>query len=111
MIFPLIFGIAGIAVLLWLGFWQLQRMEWKNAALAEIDARISAPAVPLPLNPNKADHNRLSVEVELLLSTDELHVLTSQKNKGPGFLIIRTGLLVGTDRLIMVDFGLSLIHI
>lgn len=105
MIFPLIFGIAGIVVLLWLGFWQLQRMEWKTAALAEIDARISAPAVPLPLNPNKADHNRLSVEVELLLGTDELHVLTSQKNKGPGFLVIRTGLLVGTDRLIMVDFG------
>ena len=37
--------IAGVAVLLRLGFWQKARLEWKRAYLAEIDAAVKAPPV------------------------------------------------------------------
>ncbi|MDH5453820.1 MAG: SURF1 family protein, partial [Paracoccaceae bacterium] len=35
-------GAGGIAILLSLGIWQLQRLEWKKTVLAEIDAQIHA---------------------------------------------------------------------
>ena len=37
--------IAGVAVLLRLGFWQKARLEWKRAYLTEIDAAVEAPPV------------------------------------------------------------------
>ncbi len=46
--FPVVMGIAGCAVLIALGTWQLRRLEWKEAILAEIDARIVAAPVELP---------------------------------------------------------------
>ena len=33
MIFPIIFGITGIAILLALGTWQVKRMGWKTLSL------------------------------------------------------------------------------
>ena len=39
-ILPLLFGMLGCAILLKLGFWQLDRLAWKQALLADIDARI-----------------------------------------------------------------------
>jgi surfeit locus 1 family protein len=37
----------GVALGITLGLWQLQRLEWKEAIIAAVDARIHAPAVPL----------------------------------------------------------------
>ena len=45
---PLVLGIAGFAILVSLGFWQLRRLEWKEAMLAEIARGIDADPVPLP---------------------------------------------------------------
>jgi len=47
LILPLLFGLAGFVVLAALGLWQLQRMEWKQGAIAEIEARIGADPVPV----------------------------------------------------------------
>ncbi|HYE45306.1 MAG TPA: SURF1 family protein [Caulobacter sp.] len=48
--FPLVltvFTAAALAILLWLGTWQLQRMAWKAHLLARIEANKAAPPVPL----------------------------------------------------------------
>ena len=37
-----------LAVLLALGTWQLQRLEWKEALIADIQAGMEAPTQPLP---------------------------------------------------------------
>lgn len=47
------YGLAGLLVLLALagialGIWQVQRMQWKAALIASVDARITAPPVPAP---------------------------------------------------------------
>jgi len=57
LIFPVLLGVVGCAILLWLGFWQLQRLEWKEGILADIDARIAADPVPLSLNVSRALDN------------------------------------------------------
>ena len=105
MIFPIFFGLSGIAVLLWLGAWQLQRMAWKNDILAQIEAGIVAPPVALPARPDPKTDNRLSVKVEALIGFDEAHVLYSTKRSGPGFLVIVTGLTKPDDRRVLIDMG------
>lgn len=39
--------LAALAVLLSLGTWQVQRLQWKEALIATIDQRLAAPPVPL----------------------------------------------------------------
>ena len=49
---PLVIGIAGAAVLVALGVWQVQRLAWKEALLADIEARIASEPVALPADPD-----------------------------------------------------------
>ena len=51
MIAPLLFGVLGVAVLVWLGVWQVQRLAWKTAILAEIDAKLAPAPVAVPADP------------------------------------------------------------
>jgi surfeit locus 1 family protein len=46
--FPGIAALAGIAVLLALGFWQLNRLAWKEALIARVEMRFDAPPAPAP---------------------------------------------------------------
>lgn len=41
-------GILALALLISLGTWQLQRLAWKNDLTARVEARVDAPAIPLP---------------------------------------------------------------
>ena len=43
----LVLGVAALCVLIALGWWQKNRLEWKEGLLAEIEANVSAPALPL----------------------------------------------------------------
>ncbi|KAJ56013.1 hypothetical protein ACMU_09630 [Actibacterium mucosum KCTC 23349] len=83
-ILPLIFGLAGAAALISLGLWQMQRLEWKEGVLAEIEAKISADPVPLGDAPNKYQPVRLQGD----LAASELHVLVSRKLVGAGYRVI-----------------------
>jgi len=47
LLWPTVFAAAGLAVLIGLGTWQLQRKAWKEAIVARIAARVTAPPVPL----------------------------------------------------------------
>lgn len=47
---PCLFSLAGVAVLLALGLWQVERLWWKNELIAQIDAR--SRAAPKPLAPS-----------------------------------------------------------
>lgn len=105
MIFPLVFGLVGIGILISLGVWQVQRMSWKNAGLDEIAEKITAAPIRLPLIPIKEKHNRLSVSVDVKLGSDEIHVITSKKNSGPGFLVIIPAFETTQKRDIMIDMG------
>lgn len=103
LIFPIVLGIAGVAVLVSLGIWQMQRLAWKESVLAEITAQISQPAVSLPANPNPDEHTYLPVRVAGVTETNELHLLVSQKNIGAGYRIVQP--LVADGRRIMIDRG------
>ena len=50
-IFPVLLGLVGIAILLSLGFWQMRRLAWKEALLADINARIGSTPVQIATLP------------------------------------------------------------
>ena len=103
LILPLIFGLLGAAVLVGLGVWQIQRLDWKEAILADIDARITATPVALPAAPDAQADRYLPVTFTGQVQDPAIRVLVSQKQVGAGYRIIRP-VQVG-ERRIMVDLG------
>ena len=106
---PILFGVIGTCILVALGVWQMQRLEWKEAIIAKIEARMTAEPVDLPDDPNPEDHRLLRVQVSGKMGTPEIHVISSIKRLGAGYRVIVPMELgdqnQGTGRWIMVDLG------
>ncbi|MBK0328296.1 SURF1 family protein [Rhodobacteraceae bacterium F11138] len=103
-LFLLIFGVAGCAVLIGLGTWQVQRLAWKQGVLAQIESRIAADPLPLPAAPDPDADKYLPVTVTGTILPDELHVLVSRKHVGAGYRIIAP-FLTEDGRRILLDRG------
>lgn len=102
---PLLFGVLGCAVLAGLGIWQLQRLDQKDALLADLQARIAAEPGRLPLAPNPEDDRYRPVAVTGNPAGMPLRVLVSQKAKGAGYRII-SPMRLPDGRVIMADLGI-----
>ncbi|WP_170782860.1 SURF1 family protein [Ruegeria lacuscaerulensis] len=102
-LFLLIFGLAGLGVLLSLGVWQVQRLAWKEGVLAEIDSRIAADPVDLPPSVSEDTDKYLPVTISGDMEPGEIHVLVSVKQVGAGYRIIQS--FSTEDRTILVDRG------
>ncbi|HQU69483.1 MAG TPA: SURF1 family protein [Albidovulum sp.] len=105
-LFPLILGLGGIAILMSLGFWQLRRLEWKEAMLAEIAAKIAAVPVPIDnlAKPDPATDMYLPVSIEGTTTGQELLVLSGRKGQGAGYEVI-AAYETGGGRRILLDRG------
>ncbi|MDK3073283.1 SURF1 family protein [Sedimentitalea sp. JM2-8] len=103
-LFLLIFGLTGVGILVGLGTWQVQRLSWKQAILAEIETRIAADPVSLPAGIDPARDKYLPVRVSGEIEPGELHVLVSVKQVGAGYRVIAP-LLTGDGRRILLDRG------
>jgi len=104
MILPLVFGLAGAAILVGLGIWQLQRLEWKRGVLAGMEARISAAPVALPAAPGPEADNYRAVRLAGRIGAEELHVLVTRKSFGPGFRVVAP-FETADGRRILLDRG------
>ena len=47
-LWPTVLTLLGVAILIALGTWQVERLHWKEALIAERAAQLAAPAEPLP---------------------------------------------------------------
>ena len=103
MIFPLLLGLVGGAILISLGVWQLQRLAWKEGILAQIEARIQADPVALPVAPDKEADQYLPVEVKGTFTGEGLDVLVSRKQSGAGYRVI--AVMETGGRRVLVDRG------
>lgn len=103
-IFPVVIGLAGTAVLASLGVWQLQRLDWKEGVLAEIESRIVAEPVALPAAPDPDADKYLPIVAEGAILARTLHVLTSVPRVGPGHRLI-SAFRLEDGRLVMLDEG------
>ena len=101
---PLLIGLTGAGILVSLGAWQMQRLDWKRGVLAEIEARISGAAMPLPQLVDPAAQRYQPVDLSGSIGDGELHVLVSVKQRGAGYRVI-SPFTTDDGRSLLVDRG------
>lgn len=103
---PVLITLFGVALLVGLGTWQVQRMIWKDALLQRIETRMAAAPVSLPpgvINPEDWEYRRVGLSGRFL-HDQELHLYAIGANGRPGFRVI-TPLLRGDGLPVLVDRG------
>jgi len=105
-VFPLILGAFGVSVLIGLGLWQLRRLDWKEAMLAEVAAQIGADPVDLAgiAAPDPGTDRFRPVTVSGRTTGHEILVVSGMAGAGPGYEVISSFEIAG-GRRIMLDRG------
>ena len=98
---PALIGAIGAAILLSLGVWQVQRLEWKRGVLDEIESTISGPPQPLPADPAPDVHRYQPVALDGRVEPEALYVLVSVKRQGAGWRAISAFETEGGRRLLL----------
>lgn len=99
--------VIATAILVGLGVWQLQRLQWKLALIAEVESHMTAP--PLPLNQalkNTADamqYRRVALEGRFD-NAKEAYVFTTREG-GEAVYHVLTPFLTGDGHSLLVDRG------
>lgn len=87
-LWPSVFLLVSLPILLWLGTWQLQRLEWKLGLIAKLEDRLSAAPVPLDTQQLTAadEYRRFTVKGAYRPGV-EFHWLTTSDTLGVGYLV------------------------
>jgi surfeit locus 1 family protein len=112
---PTMAALLGVAVLLGLGTWQMERKVWKEGLIATLSERLSAPPAALPgrsawpqLTAEGAEFRRVSFRAEFL-NDREAFVYTAGSSlrpdvSGPGYWVF-TPARLADGSLVVVDRG------
>ncbi|MGH6825529.1 SURF1 family protein [Methyloceanibacter sp.] len=99
---------AALAVLIGLGLWQLQRLQWKEGLIAQIEARVKAEPVSLKEAVARAgageDVSYLRVRTEGLFDNAKERYLFAVSDGTPGWHVIAP-LRTADGEVVLVDRG------
>lgn len=104
MIVPVLFGLAGAALLISLGVWQVQRLTWKQGILSEIEEMANGTPGTLAAALEPVFVKYAPVRMAGRTGQAEVHVLVSRKNIGAGYRVI-TGFDMNSGRRVLLDRG------
>ena len=111
MLIPVAFVLGGLAVLLSLGTWQVERKAWKETLIATLTERLSAEPVELPpafewsrLTPENAEFRRVKLRADF--RSDGALAFTSGSAlrddvKAPGYFVFAGGRLPGGQHVVV----------
>ncbi|HUK08216.1 MAG TPA: SURF1 family protein [Stellaceae bacterium] len=102
-----IWAFLGFCVLIGLGTWQIQRLHWKEGLIAQRDAALSAPPVPLPRNAAAAaelDFHRVEAEGQFL-HEHEFYLNATERRSGRGGFLVLTPLRLEDGAIVLVERG------
>jgi surfeit locus 1 family protein len=99
--------LIGVAILVRLGFWQLDRLAQRRAINAALAARMAEPPVPLtPAIAGAADQEYRHVEARGVFDSSKEIVQRNRALDGaPGVHVLTPLRLAGSDAAILVDRG------
>jgi surfeit locus 1 family protein len=107
----LVFGVVGVAILLALMTWQLQRLSWKLDLIATLESRLAQPPMPLPAAPDPtADEFRRVTLQGRFTGAPGSHgfpdaaYLTTLRPDGAGYRLVQP-FQTSDGRLVLVDRG------
>ena len=98
--------LIGIALLLSLGFWQLDRRAWKRDLIASIEERSNTPPIALPGQLEEVpDLEFLRAEAGGVFDHEQELYLVARTLEGKVGFHVLTPLKLGDGRLLLVDRG------
>jgi surfeit locus 1 family protein len=103
---PTVFTIPAVLLMLGLGVWQLERLQWKTAIIAERTERTSAAPIPLPgpeADVAGLEYDRVQVE-GTYLHDKEIYLGARSLNGNAGYHLMTPFRLKG-GRILFVDRG------
>ena len=111
---PGVAAFCALAVLLWLGTWQVQRKIWKEALIATVTERFAAPPVRLPppaewprLDSSNDEFRRVTFPAAWLNDKEALVYTTGSSLRadaaGPGYWVFTPARVLGG--IVMVNRG------
>jgi len=100
--------LPALAVLIGFGTWQVHRLSWKTELIERMQARLSAPAIPLPENITAANIDDLEFTHVRLTGTfrhaDEMIVLARPRKGEVGSRVV-TPMESESGRVVLIDRG------
>lgn len=105
-LWPTLVTLAALAGLVALGTWQVQRLHWKEALIAELDARMRAPPAALPAeiaDPAALEYRPVRL-VGRFLHGKELYLGARAREGRVGFHVV-TPMELEDGRVVLVDRG------
>ena len=110
LLWPTVVTVPGVALLAGLGTWQVERLEWKTALIAERESRLARPVAVLRHAPERTDDldfRRVAVRGEYL--HDREFRLLSRTSKGRAGVHVVTPLLLRPPlpeaRVVLINRG------
>lgn len=106
LLWPSLFWLGMVAVLVGLGTWQIQRLYWKEALIAQLNATMASPPTALPAKANSLQELEFH-HVKFTgtyLNKDELYRHAIDKDGKPGFHVVTPFKLAGGG-IVLVDRG------
>jgi cytochrome oxidase assembly protein ShyY1 len=116
LLIPGLCTLFGLAVLLGLGFWQVERLAWKENLIAALEQRVSAQPIPLPpskewsrLSQEDWEFRRVTATVERIEGVNYAYVHTAGSPlrpdvKAPGYFVFVPARLA-TGEVVVVNVG------
>jgi surfeit locus 1 family protein len=115
LVLPALLAAIGFAILLALGFWQLERRAWKDELIGRVETRTRASAQPIPAEPEWPKVNAARDEYRVVTASGTLrherevlvHALLSEprgKFSGPGYWVL-TPLVLDSGAIVIVNRG------
>lgn len=104
-LWPSLAALAALIVLVSLGTWQLERLRWKEALIAERDARLAAPAELLPAQADWPAWEFRRVEVQGTFLHDLEQLFGARGHGGQVGHHVLTPLLRPDGSALLVDRG------
>jgi cytochrome oxidase assembly protein ShyY1 len=110
--------LLGLAILLGLGTWQIERKAWKEGLIATLDRRLNEAPIALPppkqwagLSRSKSEFTRVRLRVTFPSASDALvfsgNSAVRDDVKGPGYFVFSPARLLGGQQVV-VNRGFTL---
>ncbi|MBL6597631.1 MAG: SURF1 family protein [Alphaproteobacteria bacterium] len=103
---PTLFTVPALMVLVGLGAWQVERLNWKNSLVETFDSRIAMAPVGAPTTIENMDEWRYRrVELVGVFQHGKEILITGRPFEGSAGFHVLTPFLLGDDRIIIVNRG------
>ncbi|MGD9617621.1 MAG: SURF1 family protein [Alphaproteobacteria bacterium] len=104
---PAVFTAVVTLVCLALGFWQLERLEWKTDLIAERRAAVQSAPVPVPQTLEEARRLEFHPVIAegVFLHDKEVYLGAASPSRGPSGFHVLTPLRLGDGRIVFINRG------